>query len=45
MKLQRREKFLLVVSLALFGLAGLYFLLFSGDPRSADVLLTAQTRG
>ena len=40
MKLQRREKILAGVALGLVGLAGLWFLLFAGDSRSDDQLVS-----
>lgn len=43
-KLQRREKILVGLTLGLVCLAGLWFLLFSGDSRSDDQLLAEQTK-
>jgi hypothetical protein len=44
MKLQRREKILAGVCMGMAGLAGLWFLLFAGDSRSVDQLLTEKTK-
>ena len=44
MKLQRREKILAGSALGLVGLAGLWFLFFSGDSRSSDQLIAERNK-